>query len=396
MYHGDMQKPLVMGLLLSTSLRELEATYGISHRFSADRSKISLNYAQVLARPGDLVSGQCRGLIVRPHDSYDEDEIDIDRPVGFCDVIAWPMNRFYNQGDPAAWSLDWDDSSLTVFEKLDGTCTILYWDEVKHEWHVGTRAVPEADVPMDEDGLTFRQLFEKAATNTCGSFSSLVHKLPKQLTYVFELTAPQNRIHVKYDDPRLTLLAVRDLVTGLEVDCGYYAGLMNVPLCPTFKIHGLDDIVKLANSQPPDKMEGVVVMDNHFRRVKIKSLAYVLTSRMTDMLRTGSTDLIESILDESIDDIIPQVDADVAEKITKLQIGIRSYNDVIQRAYEDFSTQSGSDRRVFAELAKTSGLWTAPLFALNTGKARSFIDWAKSSPTKKSICRHIRDVILKD
>ena len=165
-----------------------------------------------------------------------------DEIVGDISVVAWPMNRFYNHGDPTAANIDWNDNRLRVYEKLDGTMCVLYWDHVCDRWHVATRSVPEADVPINKGNIvvgdiTFSELFFIAlhktlleySTTSCSAsvqcdsnvnrfvvnqspeVSLFLSTLNKGITYVFELTSPHNHVVVKYEEPRVTLLAARRL-----------------------------------------------------------------------------------------------------------------------------------------------------------------------------------------
>ena len=57
-----------------------------------------------------------------------------------------------NAGGPLV-EIDWSDPGLRVYEKIDGTCIILYWDADANQWHAGTRSVPEADLPINAGKL---------------------------------------------------------------------------------------------------------------------------------------------------------------------------------------------------------------------------------------------------
>lgn len=290
---------LISDYLATRTFAQLKEEHGVSARPSVCMTKFSLNYDQILAKSGDLIAEHCRGAIIRPVMQLPsvgwEDQV-----VGDVTVLAWPMNRFYNHGDPSAHLVDWNDPRLQVFEKLDGTCCILYWDSLKKDWCVAARAVSEADLPIRKDDMqigdmTFSGLFWLAASETIKSSSEDAFKLGdldfwreclnERLTYVFELTSPHNRIVVKYDEPRITLLAVRSLVTGRELSIQIEARMLGVPTPQTWA--SLKDPVALSafvNSADPAKLEGAVVMDSCGNRVKVKSMAWVLSSRAKDLV----------------------------------------------------------------------------------------------------------------
>src|SRR5579863_220361 len=192
---------LVKDYLLDHSFQELEDEHGVCARPNATLDKFALNYDQILTKSGDPVAEQCRGMVVRPHELPRLTQTDrktglIDwknKQVGPIDVLAWPMNRFYNHGDAAAANIDWSHPSLKVYEKVDDTCIILYWDPLHDKWHCGTRSVPEADLPiqvghMEIGDMTFSQLFLKALAATREEVSGKPGG--------WELSGPDNVIHL--------------------------------------------------------------------------------------------------------------------------------------------------------------------------------------------------------
>jgi hypothetical protein len=162
------------------------------------------------------------------------------------------MDRFYNEGDPYAAKIDW--STARIEEKLDGTCCIVYFDHVKNEWHVATRSVPEADLPFNDwhpTVRTFRDLFFHAALN-----EAILDVMDKEYTYVFEVTSPLNRIVVKYDDHRVSMIAKRHTSSGVEyVTCP----LANAPI--RWHFNTLADLDKFVNAADPSVLEGAVVVN---------------------------------------------------------------------------------------------------------------------------------------
>jgi len=144
------QRPLVLDYLRTHSFNMLEAEFGVCARPNARLDKFGLNYDQCMSKKGVELSDQCRGMVVRPvawdmlHRLNDDAPEDVFSKTarwrntvfgsGF-DLLAWPMCRFYNEGDCAAAHVDWNSS--VVLEKLDGTMIVLYWDAVHDRWHVG-------------------------------------------------------------------------------------------------------------------------------------------------------------------------------------------------------------------------------------------------------------------
>lgn len=406
-------KPLVTEYLKTHTLKELRDDHGINVRFSKDMSKFVLDYDQIDAKFGDPVSEQCRGLILRPVDQCVIDQLCIDekerieknlpkqhvqwrqRIIGETVVVAWPMNRFYNHGTPYA-KIDWNDPDLRALEKLDGTMCILYWDDVKHQWCVGTRGVPEADVEIYDGKIvqtntTFSKLFWSAVDDR----EMFTNRLDKQITYVFELTSKYNRVVVKYDAPRITLLARRNIVTGREltIDDGVEPRAISRPISYHQMKMTPDVINAFVNAFDPMNLEGVVVIDSSFNRVKIKSAAWVLASRMKGTVRVMNGDVIKAIIDGTIDDVVPLLDADDVNFVNEIRVGLSLYLSSIDKNFEEFK-RSSTTRKEFAKFVVSTKDWTSPYFAMWDGTYGSSSEYVKVMASKNQFTSSVYEILL--
>lgn len=351
-------KLLVKEYLQTHSLNELEENFGVKARFDNDQTKFSLNYDQIKVKNGDRLAGQCRGLIFRAKNDKicdaNRDEI-----VGDVEVLAWPLNRFYNLGQDCCDEVDFNDPKLRVFEKLDGTMCILYWDTKKDKWCVATRSIPEADLPLygdlisHDESLTFSSLFWRAWDETLDSKSK--QSLDKSLTYVFELTTPLNRIFVKYDSYSVTLLAVRDTRAGIEFDIlnsNYILPDMPRPnLWMNLSSFNLEELIKFTNNANPLKLEGYIVVDSNWNRIKIKNLKWVFASRAKDFLTVSKKNGLKAIIDGTADDVISMIDdKTVSKKLENIQKSLLSYIKEINENYAKFKFIANKDRKKFAKL----------------------------------------------
>ena len=359
-YHQSMlNQPLVLEYLRTHSLNELEAEFGVCARPNARLDKFGLNYDQCMSKKGVELSDQCRGMVVRPlaWDTLDRlgDGASDDvfsktarwRHTVFTsgfELLAWPMCRFYNEGDVAAAHVDWD--SAVVLEKLDGTMIELYWDPVHIRWHVGTRSVPEADLPIKAGHLeigdtTFAGLFWRALDETIRAndnvmsstlnqrrVANFLQGLNKHVTYVFELTSPFNRVVVKYEVPRVTLIAARNIRTGLEVPI--YGGLFHgtVPAATTWPVRDLGTLKEHVASMNGIDCEGAVVLDasgHPFKRLKVKNRAWLLASMFKDTIDTSRRGAMRFIIDGTWDDAVTEVPPDVRREFERLANGLRRH-----------------------------------------------------------------------
>ena len=323
-------------------------------------------------------------------------------------LLAWPMSRFYNEGDHHAAEVDWSDADLRIYEKLDGTMIVLYYNPDKGQWHVGTRGVPEADVELNggvhtTEKITFAQLFWRALEATIkrasGSKKFDVEEwktyLDKDVTYVLELTSPVNRVVVRYDEETTTLLAARRLSDGRELDPLLVAPTLGLPTPRVWKLDTVAAVKAFVESCDPASMEGAVACDSKFRRVKVKSKAWVLASRSKDAVMTSRRGALEAILDGSVDDVIPLVAPDLGQVLEELREKTRALFVGMDERFRRYRDEADGSRKTFAGFVMANGEWHPPFFAMFEGKAKSVGDYVEGLRTTGKLTDSILDTILR-
>lgn len=390
-------KLLVQEFLETHSFKELQEQHGVYASFSKSGHKFSLNYDQIEAKESDPLAQECRGLILALEDGS---PIIATGTTGFATrdatvpgkttILAYPMKRFFNHGQGSAAQINWSDPKLAVLEKLDGTLCIVYWDPFISQWCVATRAVPEADLLMDNGIFTFRTLFEKAVQDTCGhDFNALTDKMDKYYTYCFELTTPYNRIVVAYPDNMVTLLAVRGLVTHSELQFTHpvVVNLTTVPFVGAYTYTSVQELVDWVSTLNPMEHEGVVVRDGDFNRIKVKNAAYVAYNKVRDALATSPRNMVELILTEKDDDVTPMLPEEIVKNLQTIKAGIQKTIKQHDEAYLVAKAQADAtlpgDKKTFAILVtQNKTLWTAPFFQMFDGKAANMKDFIMKSRGK--------------
>lgn len=425
-YYVGMQ-PLVIEYLREHTLAQLEEEHGVCARPNARGDKFSLNYDQIRAKGGNLITDQCRGMVVRRTDFNEKSStrgpIDLaealrkDAPwrhvvMPRLEVLAWPMCRFYNFGDGHVAQLDWNDPRLRVYEKVDGTCIITYWDPLHGAWHCATRSVPEADLPIRGDSLeigdmTFAQLFLKALVATREEVSGkpvdwpvdgpdkVVH-LNKEVTYVFELVSRHNQVVVDYPDPRVYLLAARHLPTGCEIPIEEIR-MEHVRRPRTWPLRDAVSVGAFVNAAAPVELEGAVACVPNgpsFDRMKIKNLGYVLAHRSKDTVTASPRNALEAIITERIDDVVPLVPKEVGDKMLQMQAAYAQLCKDIDSNFARFSALAAGERKLFAQQVIASGDWPPPHFNMWEGRADNAHAWIKSAREKGKLSDSALDVIL--
>ncbi|MGI8915602.1 MAG: RNA ligase [Chloroflexota bacterium] len=192
----------------------------------------------------------CRGLIVD----------DADR------IVARPLRKFFNLSEHAATFLPpLPVEPFTVFEKLDGSLGIRY-------------VTPDGPAIATRGSFTSEQALWATAyyRQHYGSIP-----LPPNLTYLFEIVAPQFRVVVDYGNcEALVLLAVIDNATGLDLPLptpDAAGGPWPGPVVERFD--GLTDLAQMTVQQR-DNAEGFVLRYTSGLRVKVKHAEYLRLHRI--------------------------------------------------------------------------------------------------------------------
>jgi hypothetical protein len=319
-----------------------------------DNGLVSLKYNQIESPMHEPIVQQCRGMVVH-----------VERK----QVLARPYDKFWNHGDTGAAEIDW--STARVQEKLDGSLMILYW--LDDGWNVASSGTPRAGGTFGADERTFRDAFWQ-------TFESLDYGLPSygrwgDACFMFELCDAPNRVVVRHEKPRLVLHGVR-LLSGNE-----YGGRAVVELLAEelgweqvrqFPIRSAADCIAAAEALDPLQQEGFVVVDNAYRRVKIKSPRYVILHhlkgeatprRAVELWQTGETSELLSHFPE------------MAPAILEIQLKL---DDVAQRAANEHDEAKcrSFDRKSYASMA-TRYPFSAVMFRMLTDGVEG-VDAAKA------------------
>jgi hypothetical protein len=351
-----------------------------------------------------------------------------DKPMGKTVIIARPFDRFFNQGQGEAAPVNLESPETAIFEKLDGTLCIVHFDDLLKEWHVGTRAVCEANLPVGSwaEVHTFRTLFEKALSDTLvltvrrtrnpmidlltgtfpsgaqvenGSYveltkdSSLVFQewtslLDKSRTYMFELCTPMNQVVVTHADYSVTLIGCRETQTGKEFWPHEIAPGLWIPHVVRHRFGHPEEMLSFVRERDPKMFEGIVACEEYephtFRRVKIKNAQYLAYSRLKDSIESPRN-VMTLILGENLDDAFVVMPEEIKKAALEMQEGIRlmfheynqNYGQLLRQVSAGTEHQHGSKehRKAFAICAKNSGIWFEPAMMQYAGRCTSAQDF---------------------
>lgn len=388
-------EPKVVEYLQNHSFSQLEKEYNVLSYLSQNRTKVSLDYDQFSARGGISLIGECRGLVLGLSAPSSKDwKAQIPAKLT---VLAWPMNRFYNQEEGFAAPINWNDPALRVFEKLDGTMILMYFDSHQNKWCAGTRKVCEGDILIKGYDLTFSQLFFQTLQESwldSASRDNLFDYFDKGVTYVFELTSPYNRVVVKYETAQVSLIAARQTATGQELNIDSLSQIQ-IPRPANWPLHSSAQISVFVDSAAPDQLEGAVVCDSNFRRLKIKNKAWVLASKSKDSIQNSMRSVLESLLLGTLDDVLPLLDAKYRSTIENFQEKARTCFANIDAKFQDFRTQAAGDRKKFASLVNNSNDWTPVYFGMWQSSNLNANSWTTQSLKNNRLSNAGLDAIIK-
>lgn len=224
----------------------------------ASPARMVLNYCQIESPKSHPYVMQSRGIVLT------ED----------FDVLALPFDRFFNFGEVENHENRIDWSKAECVEKVDGSLIKIYWDGLK--WCIATRGTAFAESDVNGFPLTFKDLVlralgcedDKAFQLKC-MFSLTFNK-----TYLFEVTARENRVVTRYEGYTLWWLGTRCNSTGRFENHDDCVVKLGAKLPRKFKFDTTENCMKTAQSLP-DLQEGYVIYQDGAPVCKIKSPAYV-------------------------------------------------------------------------------------------------------------------------
>ena len=306
----------------------LTATYGIKAKVDAALGVVMLNYNQIASPMAETICQECRALLLE---------------VSSWNVVSRSFFKFFNHGEPNAHPIDW--TTARVQEKLDGSLICVYFHT--GQWQVATKGTPDASGPVNSHAMTFAALVRQTLTESGSSWEDLTTRLDPAVFYSFELTAPENRIIVPYEERRLTWLAAWDAQTLEEKEIGSLPDLPT-PLVREYPLRTLDEVMVAVDAIAPFAAEGFIERDAAHRRVKIKSAAYLMVDRLLCSLSTPRRK-VEAVLSEQFDDMVPQLPPPIQGEMLAIQARLVTFRREVARTFAELAAVE--ERREFAQEA---------------------------------------------
>jgi hypothetical protein len=257
-------------------------------------------------------------------------------------IMSMSFRKFFNAAEGHAAKIDWD--TARILEKLDGSLIHVYWDWVLEKWCVGTTGTAEAEGEVNNKfGTTFADLFWNTVNNDyyCDYFDTFEEALNnnKDRTYVFELCTPYNIVVKPHAESSVSLLAIRDRNTLLEVsyeDLQLISGDIGIPLVKAYDINATNSghLIKTFEGMPYVD-EGYVVVDADFNRIKLKNPAYVAVHHLKS--KTSEHAIMEIVKTNEIDEFAATF-PERSKEIFALKVAYDKLTNTLTSAWEELAT----------------------------------------------------------
>jgi len=284
---------------------------------------------------GSAVRRECRGLI------FDKEG----------KLVSRPFHKFFNAGEKEETQLNKINlyEPHVVLEKLDGSMI---------------RPIPTADgfLLATKAGVTeIAQQAEEFIADKPHYAEFTNTSIKTECTPIFEWCSRKNRIVVDYPEDQLILTAVRDNESGKYlhhnslVSWGSYWGIPVVKAVDGLAVQNINLFVQQVREW--EDSEGVVIRFDSGRMVKIKADDYVLRHKTKDSI-SQEKNVIATILDDSVDDLVPLLTPQDADRLQEFQHAFwMSVEDVCTEIHDLYKQiDKGQEQKEYATIAVASVL----------------------------------------
>lgn len=316
-------------------------------------------YDQLQAKFSRPLTAECRGAILYQSQSG-------------WKYVARPFNKFFNQHEgfcPIFQESDFNliKNQLAIYEKVDGSCIILYHNPITNNWQASTLgSIPTGNV--GDYKFSFSELF----FTTIGlSNTQLANFLDTNYTYIFELACNENRIVTKYPQNQVVLLAVRHNEYGTYVDplddivinlLSNGASNLRLPwkkMLYELDINTLDDLRYWVNTKGIEAIEqdgveyseGFVVYQGTKPICKCKNLSYINRHHFSGAdVRCSINRSIECFFTGTLDDvwgIMPEEAKKTIENIRNYLEQLKNTLNVVISKIENMSFNNQKEYAMF-------------------------------------------------
>ena len=214
-------------------------------------------------------------------------------------IVARPYHKFFNLGenqetDPS--KVDFSKSHV-ILEKLDGSMVFPFRID-DDRFMLATKAGP-TEIAVNA--------YKNCVENNSNRKLWINQMLDMGITPIFEYMAPDNRIVLHYEEPRLCLTGIREMRSGIYHNIFNYEDsrmLFDMP-----EVYSTDILEKV---QDIDGMEGIVIRFDSGHMIKVKTKWYLLRHGLLDISKNPWR-VMNAYFDSDLDDALASMDGFVKD-----------------------------------------------------------------------------------
>jgi T4 RnlA family RNA ligase len=254
------------------------------------------------------------------------------------------MNKFFNlnQVDETQYHSIKDIPIKYIHDKCDGS--LINFIELPNG-----KILPKTKMCVDNN----QSLWAKEIYDASEAIQKMVKwALGRNIMPIMEYVSPINRVVLKYKKSELILLRFRDLITGEYYDLDIYPDLYELTTAQKENYTSWEELLSLVETIK-DKEGWVITLENGMM-IKLKTRYYCSLHHMITESIHREDFLIEKTIDDSIDDIISQVEPDDKEVLSIINNVIKVTIEYLQKStkkveliVEDFHKKYNSSRKDF-------------------------------------------------
>ena len=255
-------------------------------------SLVILSYNQIDSPKSHPIVMECRGLVLEK-DSWN--------------IVCYPFKRFFNHNEVLEITKTFDYNNSVCLEKLDGSLISLFY--YNNKWYMSTRSMIENNSKIGFNDITFKTLFYNIIKN---KYPYFWNNLNNNFTYVFELTAPENRIVTIYEKQDITLLMARNKHKEVNIEeLKHIANKLNIKIPKIYSFKNKNDIFELINKLKTLEEGFVAVNYNQFdddgisfKRIKLKNPSYIAMHHLKDSSGKSMRSLLRLVMKNEDDEFL--------------------------------------------------------------------------------------------
>jgi len=345
------------------TLDDLKEEHGI--KFSEKDDLVILNYDQLNSTKTDPIVMECRSLILKK---------------GTWDIVSMAMRRFFNYGEAENVTEDFDFNKAVALQKIDGSIISVFHDG--NGFRMSTRGMIDGGGEVGLCSISFKTLFDMTVKQYAPDTSAFFQNLDPDYNYIFELTAPENRVVTQYKERSLHLLTMRSIkedwaeVSPDRVDL--YAIRLGVKRPEAYSFSDIASLVQMA-AELKDLDEGYVCVDyskqidGNYSRIKVKSPVYVAIAHLKESSSASMRALMQLVIAGEQDEFVGYF-PEYKNYVDEISKKYSEYTDSIKADIDFSHNLDKSDRKAYADWAKHS-VCPAILFQVLDGHVKSWQEY---------------------